>query len=135
MEPYFFNAARGGRVESMLNLLRDYPRIDVNWRDKEDHYTALHIAASNGDVKVVKLLLAHPLINVNVKNKHGQTPFLLGCLKGSSVSAVRELLRDARVDVKLQDEDGRTPLWNMVQLKEVVNNFHSSIELDQRRSS
>ena len=90
-------------VHLKSRLLRDHPKIDVNWAD-HNQWTPLHVAS----FLVAKLLLAHPDINVNLKNESGQTPFYL--VGNGHVSVVRVLLKDPRVDVTL-DNKGRTPLW------------------------
>ena len=108
VEKKFWDAARASRASEVSSLLRDHPKIDVNWAD-HNQWTPLHVASFLGHVEVAKLLLAHPDINVNLKNESGQTPFLSGCGNGH-VSVVRVLLKDPRVDVTL-DDDGRTPLW------------------------
>jgi len=87
--------------------LRDHPGLDVNWANG-DRWTALHCAAWEGHVNVVKVLLAHAHINVNVRDTNDATPFLLGCDNG--VAVVRVLLKDLRVDVTQADQAGCTPL-------------------------
>jgi len=64
-----------------LSLLRDHPGLDVNWANG-DRWTALHCAAWEGHVNVVKVLLTHPHININVRDTNDATPFLLGCDNG-----------------------------------------------------
>ena len=105
----FYDAVRNGRVSEVSSLLSAHPGLDVNWVNTSDyHYTALHRAALNNHVEVVKLLLAHPDINVNFKEIDGRAPLSLGCHGHVSV---RFLLKDSRVDVTLDYTWGRTPLW------------------------
>jgi len=97
-------------IETVSSLLRDHPGINVNWADRFDQRTPLHIASRKGYVEVVKLLLAHHAIDVNMKNIQGQTPFELACANGH-VGVVKVLLKDPRVDISQDDDHGRTPLW------------------------
>jgi len=109
VERSFYEAVGGGRVKAARSLLRDHPRLDVNWAN-ELRYTALHSASVNNRAESVKLLLEQPAIDVNVKNKYGQTAVIIGCWNGWE-DVVQMLLKDPRVDVALGDSGGRTPLW------------------------
>ena len=117
----FFSASWVGGVATVLSLLRDNPRLDVNWADK-NRWTALHVSSWSGHAEVVKALLAHSDIAVNARNNFRQTPFLLGCLYGR-VSVVQVLLKDPRVDITLGDSDGCTPLWHA--------SYHGQLEVVQ----
>jgi len=106
------HAAREGHVEEVLSVLKDNPRINVNWPSKSEFQrTALHAASLRGHLEVIKVLLAHRYIDVNVRSNNGQTPFSFACGNGH-IPVVRVLLNDPRVDVALQDNWRRTPLWH-----------------------
>ena len=108
----FYDAVRNGRVSEVSSLLSAHPGLDVNWVNTSDyHYTALHRAALNNHVEVVKLLLAHPDINVNVQSVYGYTPFSYSCGSANTILVAQVLLKDPRVDVTLDDNNGQTPLW------------------------
>ena len=109
MEQHLHEAIEEGDEARVLSLVKNNPKLDVNWADVEQ-WPSLHVASFSGHVEVVKLLLAHPNIGVNRKTLIGQTPFSKGCELGC-VSAVRLLLKDPRVDVTLDDYDGCAPLW------------------------
>ena len=111
LEHKLFEAARDGRVGEVLFLLRNHPKINVNWANSLNfQQTALHTASFYNHAEVVKVLLAHPHINVNVQDMSDSTPLLNGCFKGN-VSVVQVLLKDPRVDVTLKDDERCTPLW------------------------
>jgi len=109
MEQQLIEAVNDGDAEVTLALLRDNPRLDVNWIG-DTCWSALHSASANGFSKIVENLLAHPAIEVNVPARRNTTPFSLACLFGK-VLTVRLLLKDPRVDITLADEYDHTPLW------------------------
>lgn len=67
------DAAKSGFKEIVEDLLQN-SYVDVNNRD-DDENTALHLAAIEGHVDVVKLLLAHPGIKGLLFNGKGNTAF------------------------------------------------------------
>ena len=111
VEQLLWEASDDGDAVAVHALLRDHPEVNANWgNENEDHCAALHIAASDGHLEVVKLLLAHPSVNVNVKTLFGYTAISESCAQGH-VSLVQLLLKDPRVDILLADIYGHTPLW------------------------
>jgi len=112
MELKFWDAARGGNVQEVKEILRDHPSIDVNWGHEDwEGLSAIHCACGLDHEAIVSILLAHPDIDVNQANVMGYTPFMSAC-DGGRVSSVRLLLRDSRVDVNQPDLDGFSPLSN-----------------------
>jgi len=109
MEQKLFDAARDGNVDVVKEILKNNPKIKVNWKNDYGG-TALHTACNNGQDAVVFLLLAHPGIDVNQKNNFGNTPFKVVCENGRTTCA-RLLLKDSRVKVNEPDNDGDNPLW------------------------
>ncbi|KAL7069875.1 hypothetical protein ACQ4LE_010880 [Meloidogyne hapla] len=83
----------------------------------DDHWTILMIAASAGQLEIVRLLLSYskddfmlsfPQRHINHKNKTGQTALHYACSK-DHVQIVQELL-DKGADINAPDERGATPL-------------------------
>lgn len=96
-------AGDAGAVESVLG------REDVNVCGA-DGWTALHIAARNSSIEIVRLLLSRSTIDVNVKNKWKSTPLMIAAGSGNH-DIVELLLRHPRIQVDLQAEYyGRTAL-------------------------
>jgi ankyrin repeat protein len=77
-----------------------------NAQDKTGN-SALHLAALNGNVEVVRLLLAHHAV-VNVANKLGTTPIISAAVR--SDPAIVRMLIDAGADVNAADGTGSTAL-------------------------
>lgn len=100
------HAAIAGDVGAVEDALK---RADLNLSDS-DGWTALHIAARNGDIDICRLLLSRPTIDVNVKNKWKSTPLMIAAGSGN-LDIVELLLRHPRTQVDLQAEYyGRTAL-------------------------
>ena len=74
--------------------------------------TALHIAATEGSVEMVKKLLTIPDIQVNMQTDHGATP--LFDASSSGYVKIMDMLISAGADVNLPDSVGWTPLHQAV---------------------
>ncbi len=95
---------------SMLNLIIDHPRIDVNSTGKFNR-TPLHYAVASPHI--VGLLLKRKGIEVNAKDREGNTPLHAAVLRHASSSSddvVTLLLDFGKCDVNVQNKRGRTPL-------------------------
>ncbi|MEI7835965.1 MAG: ankyrin repeat domain-containing protein [Planctomycetota bacterium] len=93
------------RRKGIADLIRR--GADVNAKDKEMGWTALHWAAADGDVDMIEQLLA-ARADVDATDAAGKTPLHEACRSGQ-VSAVQALLT-AHANPKLADLMGRTPL-------------------------
>jgi hypothetical protein len=81
--------------------------------------TPLYLAASEGQVEIVKcLLLSCKATDVNRGNDIGWSP-LHAATKGGHIEVVDVLLKDERVDVNLQDQYGNTAMHLAVGSKRV----------------
>jgi ankyrin repeat protein len=82
---------------------------DVNETDP-DGWTALHIAAREGNTEATQLLLTQPLISIDAKNKWKSTPLMIAAGSGK-LAIIDLLLRHPRTQIDLQAEYyGRTAL-------------------------
>jgi ankyrin repeat protein len=82
---------------------------DVNGADI-DGWTALHIAAREGNAEATQLLLGQPTISVDAKNRWKSTPLMIAAGSGS-LTIVDLLLHHPRTQIDLQAEYyGRTAL-------------------------
>ncbi|KAL3456739.1 ankyrin repeat-containing domain protein [Aspergillus heterothallicus] len=66
-------AAMRGRVDAVAWLAQQ-EGVDVNLRDKDEGWTAMHISVDNGAFEAVRMLLADQRTNINVKDDSGLTP-------------------------------------------------------------
>jgi len=111
MEEKLYDAVRHHNEDMVREILRDFPNVNVNWRnEKADDSTAFDCACTKDLANMAALLLAHPDIDVNQKNEYGNTAFTSACVNGSA-SCVRVLLQDSRVNPNEPDNSGFTPLW------------------------
>ena len=82
---------------------------DVNEADP-DGWTALHIAAREGNTEATQLLLSQPLICIDAKNKWKSTPLMIAAGSGN-LAIIDLLLSHPRIQIDLQAEYyGRTAL-------------------------
>ncbi|KAI4159196.1 MAG: hypothetical protein LQ342_006779 [Letrouitia transgressa] len=96
--PLFKACSRGD--SSVVKLLMDYPNIDVNVTNPDDH-TPLYKACSRGDSSIVKLLLEHPSVDVNAADPDGNTLLYKAVSRGDS-SIVKKLVTHGAVgDMKV----------------------------------
>jgi ankyrin repeat protein len=98
------DAVKNSDARVTQSLLKQH--LDVN-ASEPDGTTALHWAASRGDLPSVKLLLAAGA-SPNVANRYGMTPLLLACATGTA--AIVDALLDAGVDVNSASPEGQTAL-------------------------
>ena len=93
----------------MLKEVLGYENIDVNAK-AEDECTALHLAAQNGELKVVQVLLDDGRCDVDALEHRDSTAAHLAARQG--FTDVVELLAThprAIGNMALKDYDGRTP--------------------------
>ncbi|KAK5641650.1 hypothetical protein RI129_010197 [Pyrocoelia pectoralis] len=91
------------KVELYLKL-----GVNVNCASEEDGDTALHIAASNGDYKMVYVILQQHNVNIHMKNKERCVPLHM-CLNDSHLAIVNLLLEN-KANPNSVDRFGNTPL-------------------------
>eukprot|EP01034_Spumella_vulgaris_P025289 gene25289-31727_t len=82
--------------------------------------TSLIIAASTGNVDIVKILLGHRA-NVYIKDDDGVSALYIACLKGHL--EIAKLIIDADADVDVQTKTGYTPL--------MIATIHNRLEIVQ----
>ncbi|RYP00350.1 hypothetical protein DL764_006550 [Monosporascus ibericus] len=96
--------------ETVVKLLLDTGKVDVDSKDNEYGQTPLSWAARNGHEAVVKLLLDTGKVDVDSKDNYGQTPLSWAAENGHE-AVVKLLLDTGKVDVDSKDNEyGQTPL-------------------------
>lgn len=93
-------------LENVINIQLAAKDVDINAKSQGGN-TALHLAAKNGYIKIVKTLLENGA-GVNAQNHDGETP-LHWAADNDHTEVVKVLLENgARVNIV--DKDGETPL-------------------------
>ena len=109
----------GGAAE----LLLKHDALDISHKVYLSNTTALHLAAKQGNERLVELILGHRSVNVNSVNWHKRTPLHEAAEKGN-IEALRLLLSHEDIDVQRKDYLGQSALclafmrcrWNTVKL-------------------
>ena len=90
-------SATDAAATEYVRMLLAHPSINVNLRDKESHWTALHRALYHGNINTALLLLRRPDIDTNLKDLEGYRAFDLynSTVEGTkpALSSDRELNR------------------------------------------
>jgi len=100
-------AAKRGFI-TLLSGLLEYGQIDVN-HSNQNGFTALMIAAQDGQSEVVEKLLAAQGINANLVQQDGFTALMIAAQYGHS-EVVEKLLAAQGIDVNLVQQNGYTAL-------------------------
>lgn len=101
----FTEAARNGDLAEVEAVLKAHP----DWVNVQRKYgeTALHQAADNNHMAVIKSLLAHGA-DIEARDADGMTPLALAARFGNMVTL--QLLLDSGADIETTDNTGRTLL-------------------------
>ncbi|XP_055349555.1 E3 ubiquitin-protein ligase MIB1-like isoform X2 [Paramacrobiotus metropolitanus] len=102
------HAALRGNLSAMRILLGKLSRGWLVDEQKDDGYTALHLAALNNHLEVAELLVKQGHANMNLQNVNKQTALHLA-VERQHTQVVRMLVREGG-DVNLADKDGDTAL-------------------------
>lgn len=92
-----------------LELLLNCQRANVNAVETTNKMTALHLAASKGHVRCVKLLLTNELINQRLTDGQGRMPIHVAAEMGF-VDVMQVLLEQGGVTVNSRNDYGGTSL-------------------------
>jgi ankyrin repeat protein len=101
-----FNAAYTGDEENMQKLLSS--GVDPEMKSKEDGWTPLIAAASEGHQAVVKLLLGNTRLGIESADNRGETALFLAAENGHT--EVVRLLLEKGANPSPRDKEGSTPL-------------------------
>ena len=108
------NIGHGKLIDAVISrdmkALSDAVSYDAINEADPDGWTALHVAAREGNTEATKLLLNQSSISVNPKNKWKSTPLMIAAGSGN-LAIIDLLLRHPRTQIDLQAEYyGRTAL-------------------------
>ena len=101
-------ASLGGHTDVAQYLITEH-NADVTIRDLEHKITALHLAASNGHLDIVKLLCAHPKCEPDAVEQRGRSSLHCACAAGH-VSIVKYLVTEKNCDLNRKDGVGLSPV-------------------------
>ena len=105
-EIQLLRAAKKGDLNRVVSAMRSCKTL--NCRD-QNGYTALHWAAAEGHLKVLRAILQSRRANLNATTKSGATALHWAAGQGT-VEAVKMLLVH-KADPKAQDDQGETALF------------------------
>ena len=96
-----------GSISALLSIKDIEINSKADWRG----YTALHLAASEGKLDILKLLLDHGA-DINATNATGKTALTLGvvCCPWEKYTQVVRILVEKGTDIESVDNDGNTAL-------------------------
>ena len=107
-----YGAAHRGELQKVVEWLRKGVHVDAlcSFEDEDDsHYSgALHAAAANGQLAVIKEMLKWGA-SVDLPNSIGATPLMMAAAVCGHEPSVKALLR-ANANTELRESDGRTAL-------------------------
>lgn len=99
----FLRAARSRDVADCSRMVKEKPEL-AN-AVEAGGFAALHFAAFNGDMEMIRLLLEHKA-DANIENMDGNTPLVMA-VKGRQLEAIRVLV-NAGADVNKESDSGST---------------------------
>ncbi|XP_070575529.1 ankyrin repeat domain-containing protein 27-like isoform X2 [Ptychodera flava] len=95
------------KCSTLVERKRNDPSTVTAFSRDDRGCTALHIAASYGQAKIIEILMKRGGV-MNATDYHGSTPLHLACQKGHQNATL--LLLDYGANPNLADNDGNTPL-------------------------
>eukprot|EP01134_Creolimax_fragrantissima_P007166 CFRG7166T1 len=106
---------------SEIDEIKDYIAKGINVASVNEHgNTALHTAAANGSIEIVKFLLEHCTVeNINMGNESKNTPLHWAAINGH-IEVVKALV-EAGGDPDLKNESGHSSTF------EALNNNHEEV--------
>ncbi|MCB1324090.1 MAG: ankyrin repeat domain-containing protein [Spirochaetales bacterium] len=102
----FLDAAGRGNIDRVVSLIKG-GAVKVDDRSSRTGQGALHSAAVNGEIEMIRVLLGQAA-RVDLENEHGNTPLFDAVLNGHT-KAVEELIK-AGANVSHKNREGMSPL-------------------------
>ncbi|KAG5583904.1 hypothetical protein H5410_044338 [Solanum commersonii] len=102
-----FIAVQNGEVEKVEAMVDEHPNV-IRLTTVRGKFSALHVAAINGQIEVLCMLLDRG-VNPDILNRHKQTPLMLAAMHGN-VSCVERLIQLGANILMFDSLHGRTCL-------------------------
>ncbi|PWA61368.1 ring zinc finger protein [Artemisia annua] len=104
-----FTAVQYGDIEVVKSVMANDVNFVVKKKTVYDRHSALHIAAANGQIEIVKLLLDKSSVNPDALNRQKQTPLMLAAMHGK-IACVEKLIEAGANILMFDSLNGRTCL-------------------------
>ena len=113
----FLTAAEYGQLSVLKQIFHDH-KLSVDTRGRQDQRSALHLAASNDRIDIVRFLQEHRA-DCNLADSQGRTP-LHASVESSDSYLCLQFLLDQNVDVNSTDRNGLTA-WHLAASQGNIN--------------
>ena len=98
--------ANGPDAEDRMERIQSMRKL-YNVRDMDNGNAAIHIAAQNGKIELVKIILSNGGL-VNARNQSGNTALHMATEYG--MLEVAKLLKDSEADINIKNNDGHAAM-------------------------
>ncbi|KAJ3390817.1 Kinesin-like protein kif22 [Lobulomyces angularis] len=109
-----FQSIINGDAQNLKTLLEKNRDFDINSTTKEKR-TALHFAASTGNINCISILLSHSMICIDSQDENGNTPLHLS-VAGDDLNCIKLLIKSG-ADPFIANAHGNRPLEYTVSRK------------------
>ena len=111
-QPRSVRYGREGKLKAVMRCLD--LGMHLNTITTSSCFTALTLAAQNGNMNLLNTLLSHPDIDINTavrtENMCDWTALMFACHAGNS-AIVSRLVEEEELDINYQDENGNTAVY------------------------
>ena len=108
---------RSGDIVELSKMIVAIPTYNINTKDSNG-WTPLYIAASIGNMTIIKFLLDIKHINPNVQDDKGRTPAMIA-IKFKKINAFIKILEHPKIDLSVKDHSGKNIVHYAVIFKDI----------------
>ena len=103
---------------TLVSLLADYKKTNVNFQSKYTQITPLTTALNRGDLEKIEFFIDHPDVDPDIQDDLEMTPLMYAAVGGEA--EITQALLDKGAEPNIQDIDGRTALMHAIKSKNTV---------------